>query len=230
MHHILHDMLKQWCMQQVHGRLLQLRFLLEATPSVLSPAELAEVLTAAAEGLIQHEQLLDTCRCAVVRTEYLRSAATLCSATLPPQAADMAAACQPATSSAVDAADDTGWHELDSVEQTHAHCSLAFSEESLASSPAFGRLAAVLQQGCRHALRLPLSKGCGGNGAACSPDAHSPMLSLFLKEAAHLLFGPMLCHIISLHSEHAGTLFSSVSFHSSASLSRSLSEQHEMSS
>ena len=196
---------------QAHGRLLQLRFLLEATSSALPPPELAALLTSAAEGLARHAHLLGSCRCAVIRAEYLRCAATLCSATLPPQAADMAAACQPASISASDMANDSGaWQEEDSREQGHAHCTLASAAAASggppASSPAFGRLAAVLQQGCRHALRLPMSEHRAGSGAACSPDARSPMLSLFLKEAAHLLLGPALCHIISLRSGRAGAL------------------------
>ncbi len=196
--------------RQVHGRLLQLRFLLEATSSsALLPAELAELLALAAEGLTRRAHLLGSCRAAVVRAEYLRTASALAAALLLPQAADLAAACQPGNPAG---AEDAPWPAADSrgdVCSQHGAADpaarAAATAEALASSPAFACFAAVLQQGCRQALRLPLRTGCGSTGSAevqnngaCSADAHNPMLSLFLKEAALLLFGPSLSRMLSL--------------------------------
>ena len=205
--------------QQVHGRLLQLRFLLEATSSALLPAELAALLALAAEGLTQRAHLLGSCRAAVIRAEYLRAASALCATLLLPQAADLAAACQPGDPAGTE---DAPWHAPDTSGGACAQHGAAdpaagaasATADAHASSPAFACFAKVLQQGCRRALRLPLRNGCASmgvpeveNSGGCTPDADNPMLSLFLKEAALLLFGPSLSRMLSLGGAgHEGKL------------------------
>ena len=79
---------------QVHGRLLQARLLLENNAASTTAHELAELIQQIAEALVARRQLMraDCCIPAVIRTEYLRTAAALVDILVkpaPPYAAPM---------------------------------------------------------------------------------------------------------------------------------------------
>ena len=79
---------------QVHGRLLQARLLLENNAASTTAPELAELLQQTAQALVARKKLMraDCCIPAVIRTEYLRTAAALVDLLVkpaPPYAAPM---------------------------------------------------------------------------------------------------------------------------------------------
>ena len=202
----------------MHGSLLQIRLLVETTSCSATPAELAAMLALTAGGLARRMHLLGS-RSAVLRAEMLRTAASLFATLLLPQCRDGAA---PSSLPGPANAGGTEEHSGAAVPvlpngagQTSA---AAGAEAGAGAMPggdaAVSRFAAAVRRCCSAALLAPLPRAHAGGAdragqpneavAGPNPDAAHPMLSLFLKEAAHLLFGPLLPRVLSLHGAAAG--------------------------
>ncbi|BDA45482.1 probable thyroid adenoma-associated protein homolog [Coccomyxa sp. Obi] len=174
---------------QVHGRLLQARLLLETNAASTTACELAELIQQTAAALVARRQLMqaDSRIPAVIRTEFLCTAAALVNLLVkptPPYAAPMDEADSGDTArSWADDAAEPGRQPPPSVPPVSSSAAVAF--------------AGAVQECCREAV----ASGGSSPGGAAGTDAADPMRSLFLKHAALLYFGPALCSL--LKQQHA---------------------------